>query len=158
MFGPRLPPTLLPPSRQAGQPDTSSACLPPAEVKLRKKDKKKDKKQHKHKKEKVREAGRMSPGCFCLLTLWLIPQKEKKKRRHREKEQKRRSRKSSSSEEEEEEEDDGGQDEAVSTLELLKRSEVNLKVCHGPDLMSICQTCPLSICLCSRLKTVRSHQ
>ncbi|XP_056879538.1 G patch domain-containing protein 1 isoform X2 [Takifugu flavidus] len=98
VFGPRLPPTLPPPSSQTGS-RTSSVCFPPPEKMLRKKEKKsKSKKQHKHKKEK---------------------KKKEKKHRHREKEQKKKSRKEESSSSGEDE--DGGEDEAITTLELLKR-------------------------------------
>lgn len=98
VFGPRLPPTLPPPSSQTGQfvkrnhghsmtPHTrvlvillmltagssaSSACFLPPEKMLRKKSKEKktkSKKQHKHKKEKVKSVARVSSAwLFCI---WL---------------------------------------------------------------------------------------
>lgn len=111
----------------------ATSIRPPAEEeKLRSKSKEKkhkNKKQHKHKKEKKveKEETQRLPLLFDSSSLTLcsfVPQKKKhKKHKHKGKEQKKRSKKEASDSSSEDSDEDAEGD-AVSTEELLRRSEV----------------------------------
>lgn len=88
---------------------------------------------------------------MTLINESLLQKKKEKKHRHREKEQKKRRKEESSSSGEDE---DGGDEEAIATLELLKRSEVKLCQNHQTCLTFSCimgNFCVLHLSLLYRL-------